>query len=436
MTTGPVAGRVAHRGATRLRADLECRLARALDLGVVIVESFGRTGFTDDVVPDLSFGPDKVIAESTMLAYAASGASDNPDVERRAARLAEAVAPLCRSQTAAAAIALHPEKAFKYAVPHVLLTRLGQRDEAFDDFVRQRCAAAVDLAADLPASALAERRWILSIWDREGVVGAARRTVPDWTDLKGTAVDRPLDVLAAPREEVYALTHLLFYVSDFARAVPPELLREREAILADVRAALLRHLEAEDYDLSGELLMAWPQLGAPWDAVADFAFEVLATVEDAVGVLPCGNADRARFIALDPAAGERYARATSYHTAYVMGLLCAAALRRGALGVDRLGPRQDSAWAWPELLALVDRSRGHWQAVFDSLPEHEKPAFTPMLADLVLVQALDRKDYRAAHVVLGLAANAGHWGPLQARATEQLMALREAMDLGRDLAHS
>ena len=237
--------------------------------------------------------------------------------------------PLVRSQRALADLALNPDQAFRRSVPHVLLTALGHRDEAFDGFAADQCARVLSHAVDQPATVLAERRWITTVWDRPLPAVPS----PD----SGTVLTHPFDLLVGSREDPYGLTHLLFYVTDFGRSAAAELGRPAAAILADVEALVVRYLDQGDYDLVGELLMAWPQLRQEWSPVAAFAFRVLAHVEDEVGVLPCGNVDPERLAGLVGAERTRYARAASYHTALVMGFLCAVGLRRDTAPPDGVG---------------------------------------------------------------------------------------------------
>src|SRR6202043_3161647 len=119
----------------------------------------------------------------------------------------------------------------------------------------------------------------------------------------------------------------LIYVRDF-NIRPRRLPRARALILAEAEAALARCLDEEDYDLGGEVLMAWPITGAAWSAGAAFGFRVLARAEDDNGILPAPGTRR-RLDALDGEARADYRLASGYHTAYVMGLLCAAALHPG-----------------------------------------------------------------------------------------------------------
>src|SRR5262249_28280092 len=128
------------------------------------------------------------------------------------------------------------------------------------------------------------------------------------------------------RGVIYALTHALMFVADFnvcARPLP----RNRSTILSEVEAVLAWCLDESDYDLGGELLLAWPLTGSGWSAGAAFGFRVLARVEDAVGFLPSHGTRIERLNKLQGEERTNYLVATAYHTAYVMGLVCAASLR-------------------------------------------------------------------------------------------------------------
>jgi hypothetical protein len=424
VTAVQLVGQAAPTGVAWPSGDLVDRVLRSLDLAATVLDEFGTTGFTDTERPALSFGPDKVIAESAMLAYAAAGASRDPRLTSGVAAVLDRLVPLCRSRQALADAALQPQRAFKYAIPHRLLTALGRPDECFDDFILAQSTSARSMAADLPPVARMEQQWVMGTWG--GKAGEASTGL----DVGGTALDKPLDVLTVSREDAYALTHMLFYVSDFARTRSVSLRRPTAAVMADVRTLVSRYLRLEDYDLSGELLMAWPELGAAWDPVSAFCFRVLADVEDRVGILPCGNLDPRRLATMTPADAGRYTRATSYHTAFVMGFCCAAALRGGPPTLD-VPTTERSEVLWPELYELVGHHRGHWQPVFATLTDAQKESLTPMLADMATLDALEARDYRRAGVVLRLADRGGVDGPMQRRARAVITALGRAIDVAQ-----
>jgi hypothetical protein len=80
-----------------------------------------------------------------------------------------------------------------------------------------------------------------------------------------------MDLLSGSREDIYAFTHALMYVTGF-NISPWRLPRARAVILEEAEAALGRCLDEQDYDLGGELLLAWPLTRATCSAAAAFGF--------------------------------------------------------------------------------------------------------------------------------------------------------------------
>src|SRR3569833_1855631 len=96
---------------------------------------------------------------------------------------------------------------------------------------------------------------------------------------------RPVDLLHGTREDLNAFTHALMYATCFNSA-PWGINIESFEILDEAEAMLARCLDEQDYDLAGELLLAWPLTGSDWSALATFAFNVLLRVEDEASFLP------------------------------------------------------------------------------------------------------------------------------------------------------
>jgi hypothetical protein len=376
-------------------ADLELRLCRALDLARKAIHCFAIDGYTDHESPAYSFGPEKVVAETAMLIYAASASRSRPAIASRIDDLAALLAPHARSQRVLVDIALHPALAFKFAVPHILLTRIGYSDTGFDDFLKSCASASARNAQDRPPSASLERQWIRSLWTGLNSDAAWR------AGLRNSVLNAPFDILGGLRTDAYAVTHLIMYCTDFGfrnRRLP-----RRSVLLSEAASLLARYMDAEDYDLAGELLLAWPLSGAAWSPTAAFAFRVLASVEDQAGMLPCGNINLARLDQLEGEPRARYALGTAYHTAYVMGFLCAASLRPGRAPPVKIGgPRADKA-ILTRLLAYIDDDQGHWGPEFSRLAEDEQRALVPFLLNVAIVQKSRKRDYQALSEILSFA---------------------------------
>jgi hypothetical protein len=330
-----------------------------------------------------------------MLIYAASANGCRPAVASRIKNLVCALAPHARSNRVLVDIALHPALAFKFAVPHILLTKLGYPDYIFDVFLRACMSSQVKNGRDRPPSALVENKWVSHLWGGQGATQVSRR------DLVGSVLHNPLDILGGLRDDAYAFTHLMMYCTDFGYKAC-RLPRSRKVILGEAESLLARYIDVEDYDLAGEIIMAWPLSGASWSTSATFAFRVLATVEDQASILPCGNINLSRLTRLEGEERAIYALGIGYHTAYVMGFLCACALRSGRMPPARIvGPQYERA-ILDRLLHYVDNDQGHWQPVFSTLMEAEQRVLTPFIADIALMQSCRRRDYQTASEILSL----------------------------------
>jgi len=395
-------------------ADLEARLCRILDLAAGVLDRFGVNGFTDQESPVYNCGPEKVVAETAMLAYAASGASSYPQIRERLDTLVRLLVPLARGERALLAMALQPALATKFALPHVLLTWMGHVDADCDEFVRACLRSAVRNGHDRSPTAAVEYAWLCSRWSRPELANGRRvrptRPLLNW----------PLDVFEGLRDDVYAFTHLVMYGTDFgyrARGLGHGTLH----VLAMSEAMVARYLDAEDYDLTGEILLAWPMTSARWSPVAAFGFRVLARVEDDVGLLPCGNVDTNRLQRLSGEARTTYALGMAYHTAYVMGFLCATALRSGRTPPTGISGPTFEPVVLDQLRKYLDDSQGHWQADFASLSRAEQLILTPLVLAVALVQKCRRRNYDAALDLLRLADKHGLADTLVCHQASQLL---------------
>jgi hypothetical protein len=394
--------------------DLVRRVCLALGIAKRAIAFLGEAGYYDEREPEGSFGPDKPFAETAMLLHVASGVSHHPAVKESIDELSALLAPHARAHRMACAIALHPSICLQLAMPHVLLSRLGLPDARFDRVLAASVEASAYNGREVVPHRALERLWIKSVWT--GVPPG-----PDADSVASSSVlNHPLDLLWGAREDAYAHTHTFMYFTDFGYSCPP-LPRPREEILGESSAVLARSLFLEDYDLTAEVLMAWPLTGAPWSPTSTFGFRVLADLEDSIGFLPAKNGTPEKYDQLTGDERTRYALAAAYHTAYVMGMLCALALRPGS------GPT--SAMAGPlappevveELLSLIPDVDTPWRQTFRRLRADERQTLAPFLLDLALVGAVRHNDFAAMSTLLALALRHGLANtPLCAQSAELL----------------
>lgn len=373
--------------------DLERRLCHALEIARQAVTRLAKDGYTDPKEPANSVRPEKVISETALLLYAASTAAHRETVKERIAYVAEVILPFARSERMALGLCLEPALAMDFAQAHVLLARIGYPDRDFDELLRQAGESQARGGRERPPHRMLEQDWIDGIWK-----GAKPRRRSH--HAKDSVLGRPMDLLGGGRDDVYAFTHALMYVTDFqVRSV--RLPRPRPVILAEAETALARCLDEQDYDLAGEVLLAWPLTGKSWSPPATFGFRVLARVEDQAGFLPASSTRLDRLSELSGGERTDYFLATAYHTAYVMGLLCAAALLP-----DRTPPVETRrAPAVPgsasRLLRFIESENpGHWRVEFDRLPQPEQDSLAGLLLSMALRQRAIRREFEAVHELL------------------------------------
>jgi hypothetical protein len=406
--------------------DLVRRLCLALGIAKRAIAFLGEDGYRDEEEPEGSFGPDKPFAETAMLLHVASAVCRHPQVREWIEELSALLAPHARAHRTACAIALHPTICLQLAMPHVLLSRLGLRDCRFDRLLALSTESPAHSGQEVVPHRELERMWIKSVW-REAPPGPAFDAA-----ALNSVLNHPLDLLWGTRDDAYAHTHTFMYFTDFGYS-PRPLPRPRSEILGESAVVLARSLLLEDYDLTAEVLMAWPLTSAPWSPAATFGFHVLAELEDTVGFLPAKNGTPEKFHRL--AGGERtkYALAASYHTAYVMGMLCALALRPGnAPSTEITGPLAPTKLI-DELLGMIHEADTPWRRTFRRLQPAEQRSLGPFLLDMALLSRGRSHDFAALGRLLDLAVRHGLANtPLCAQSAELLHRMSVCADTNVD----
>ena len=373
------------------RGDLERRLCHALSIGQQALERLGTTGYRDRNQTGEYIGPAKVIGETAMLLLAAWHADTAGPVRAKVDALAAQMAPLARGPRMLLGMCLQPALALDHALGHLCLARMGYPDKRFDAALEGTLGASAARAKERLPNRVLEQEWLLRMYGR-----APARLTP--------ALPHAADVLAGTHDDVYGFTHAVIFARDFG-IDPLPLARNRTLILAEAEAMLARCLDEGDYDLSGELLWTWPLLRARWSPAATFGFRVLARVEDLAGFLPSAGTSLDRLRQLAGEERKQYLVATAYHTVYVMGLLCATALRpQQAPPVRIVDPLMPPGAAGRVLAFLDDRGpRAYWWEEFQKLSGPERDALAGLLLHIALRRRATRRDFEGVARLIRLA---------------------------------
>jgi hypothetical protein len=364
--------------------DLRRRLCHALDIAERAVRLLAPSGYQDSQDESIGVTGEKMVAETALFLLACREvAQEHPQVAARLHAVAEGLLPYARNEKVVLNLCLNPALAGDYGFPHICLSRLGFPDTRIDRLVELCFGAEAAGGRERLPHRILEQTWLRRVWKPSEASGRS-----DGAAAALSMLGRSMDVFAATRDDIYAFTHAVMYLTDLGER-QARLPRPKRSILDDAETALAWCLDQQDYDLGGEVLLAWPYLRAPWSASASFAFRVLARVEDAVGFLPAPLTRMDRYKALDEEERPRYAMASIYHTAYVMGLLCATALRSGRRPLRAIPAARGPGRAAP-LLEVIDgqSDRPHWRDDFAELSKRAQDRLAPMLLTIAFRRAV------------------------------------------------
>jgi Domain of unknown function (DUF6895) len=380
--------------------DLIERLCRALDIAALAVEHLAANGYSDAGNPAKSIRPEKIVSETAILLVAASSAGAGIGVGERVKNIAHHLIPHARSKRMMLGLCLEPSVAWDYALPHVCLSRLGYRDSAFDELLRKSLESQAHAGRERAPHRELEQEWVAMSWPESG----SGRPRPTCSTARRSILNYPMDLINGTRDDIYAFTHALMYAADF-HLQPSPLPRPRRVILEEAEPVLARCLDEQDYDLSGEILLAWPLTGKSWSAAAAFAFRVLARVEDQATFLPTPGTRLSELKALEGIQRTQYLLATVYHTAYVMGLLSAVSLRPGYAPPVSIQSNRVAPGAAKLIMRLLDADgeSPHWRDEFQQLAETEMDALATFLINVALRRRVARRDFAGLREVLSLA---------------------------------
>jgi hypothetical protein len=347
----------------------------------------------------------KIATETAMLLLCVEPLfTIDHDIEHRARELARLLIPHARHQDVLAALCLNPGMAGDHGLSHAILARLGFPDPKVDELLSESLASGPSFGPELLPYRRLEQAWRARLWPVfRGPRAAESQVIAD------TMLGGPLDSLAATRLDLYAFTHAVMYASDLG-ARPLAGQRPLAAIAADADAALALSLDTNDFDLTAELLLVWPMLRIAWSPTAAFAFTILAKTQDRTGFLPSLIFDAAAYELASEVERSQIALSSSYHSEYVMGFLCAAALIPGRSPPAVVPAAEDaSPGATAALLALLPNAEGNacWRQALSELAPRQRDSLAPFLIAVLLRRANTQGDLQLVETVLGVALEHG-----------------------------
>ena len=233
-------------------ADLVRRVCLALDIAAQTIQGMPADGYADPGDPSRNVRPEKVVGETGLLLLAAAHAASRSEVRERIALVAQLLLPHARADGVRARVCLEPSLALEHALGHICLSQLGFPDLDLDRLLSESLQADCAKGSERLPHRQLEQEWLMRVWDATPHGAQVDARLP-----RRSALGRPADLLSTRKDQAYAFTHALMYLTDLgSRRV--RLPRPQSTITAEADAALAASLDEPDYDLSGEILLTWP----------------------------------------------------------------------------------------------------------------------------------------------------------------------------------
>ena len=386
------------------RDDLVRRCCLALDIAKETITLLAPEGFNDTDLPNNRILPEKIVGETGLLLLVTSMVGSHKDIAERVHTLAGMLMPYARKEKTFLEICLQPALALEYAMAHIFLTNIGYPNDKFDAMLLKSMNALSRFGRERPPHRMMEQAWIKTVWNKN----SKDVHFPMGKAIADSSLNKPVDLLHGTTEDMYAFTHALMYATNFSRS-PRKMPRKRVEILSEAEAMLARCLDDQDYDLGGEVLLTWPLTGKSWSPAAAFAFRVLARAEDEAGMLPAPGTNPEPLQKLEGEKRQKYLYASAYHTAYVMGLLCAVSLQPGNAPPKRIRTKKQVPGSARKILRFLDRDqqKKQWRDEFDKLPEKEQDTLAGLLLSIAVIRNVRQKRYGVVYEILGTAYQMG-----------------------------
>lgn len=372
------------------------RLVHALTFAKSVVQHLLIEGHSAPEDAPWYVRPEKIIAETAFLIAFTKANKFYSAVRYALNDLAEALIPLARSKSMLLNISLKPGLALDYAHAHICLHYAGYPDEKFDKIVIAALQSMASDAVERTPYRMLEREWLRSIWkdDYEG-------NLKLWIPL--SCLKHPVDLFSDNTDGAYAITHAVMYAS-FGRGEIPDV--DVDELFQIIETLLIRYMDEQNYDIAGELLMAWPLLQRAMDPIAAFALDCLFKIEAKVGFLPSPGLDTSMLDPDDQIARRTYIYNINYHTALVMGLLCNCLLTN----TNRKDVIIKNAEYPNELKNILIKefhfkAHLHWVELFMLLDKSYQEQLVPWLYQVCLIRRIKEKKYGSVKKILELSGN-------------------------------
>ena len=218
-----------------------------------------------------------------------------------------------------------PASAFALSLPYLSLRTSGHRSSFHEETLRNARARGVLATAETVPHRVLDREYFL--W-KSGLSSQA----PAWLELyANTALAVIPDDLHIDREMAYAITHTLFYLTDWGRRPPPFDIAETGRVTRILDCLIVHYWRLSHWDLLGELLVNRVSMSVGASRLATAAAIAFLNAWRPEGCIPGEGLEIKGLNQSLPAERQSIMFAECYHSTLVGVIYCVSALERRRL---------------------------------------------------------------------------------------------------------
>lgn len=368
------------------------RLSYALDFARRTIQHLIVEGHSAPKDASWYVQSEKIIAEAAFLLVFAKAGDSNIEVKKATDALIKLLEPLSRSKSTLINICLKPALALDFAHAHICLSYLGFPNKQFDDVI-EKVLSEKKMIERRPYRML-EQEWLLEIWPHSN----NNKKIDFWTKL--SILNHSINLFSESSDSAYSLTHAVLY-SFFNNAKIKHV--DLKKITNELEGLLVIYMDKQDYDVAGELLLAWSLTQEPFSHLAIFALKCLIKIEKEVGFLPAPNLDTSMIEGREQTERRTYIFSINYHTAFVMGLLSGSMLKN----FDKISILPNQAVDSPQLKELLRAElligkNAHWIEYYNALDNKQKDDLLPWVYQTILARKINQHKYGSVKKIIDL----------------------------------
>lgn len=234
------------------------------------------------------------------------------DVEPRVERFLQLLSSIWQQPQYQERIVRRPEYFQIYTMLYVVLQQCNVITDASKELIQRVIDQGYVVAAETTPMRLLDRRHMLDC-------GQFRHSLPSYEQLyHNTLLAQTPELVYLTDTDVYAITHILFYLTDFGRSPSSILHGEHLTTIQWMIETLLGlYLRRKNWDLVGELLLDCYCLHWYPDTVFDLAWKAIRNSQLPDGSIPGPRYSQEQRETLDSSASRDYCFEENYHTTIV-----------------------------------------------------------------------------------------------------------------------